>query len=96
MNIDYLLQQRTPYEVQQELRQRFRLRRREQRLSQAALAEKADVSLGSLKRFESTGEVSLASLIKLAFALGYPDDFDAILSQRRYDTIQDVIDNARR
>ena len=46
MTFDYLLQQRTAYEIQTSVRDRFRLCRKEQKLSQAALANKADVSLG--------------------------------------------------
>jgi transcriptional regulator with XRE-family HTH domain len=69
------------------VRDRFRLRRKEQKISQQALSEKADVSLGSLKRFESSGEISLTSLIKLAFALGYEGDFDSLLAQKHYRSI---------
>ena len=96
MNFNSLLQQRTVGEVQDSVRARFRLRRKEQKLSQASLAKKADVSLGSLKRFEATGEISLASLIKLAFALGYENDFDDLLAQRHYRSIEDVISDAQR
>ena len=94
MSFDSLLQQRTPFELQESLRDRFRMRRKEQKLSQSALAKKADVSLGSLKRFESSGAISLSSLIKLAFALGYEKDFDELLAQRHYRSIEDVISDA--
>jgi len=95
MRFDYLLQQRTVHEVQDDVRARFRMRRREQKLSQVMLAKKADVSLGSLKRFESSGEISLNSLVKLAFALGYERDFDDLLAQRHYRSIEDVISDAQ-
>ncbi len=96
MSFDNLLQKRTASEVQLQLRDRFRMRRKEQGLSQMALSEKADVSLGSLKRFESTGEISLTSLIKLAYALGYEGDIDQLFAQKYYRSIQDVIDDAKR
>ena len=96
MNFDHLLQRRTPYETRISLCERFRSRRKEQKLSQQALASKADVSLATLKRFESSGNISLNSLIKLAFALGYEADFDQLLAQKHYRSIQDVIDNAPR
>ena len=92
---DDLLNQRTPYEVRNALRERFRARRRDWKLSQKALAEKADVSLATLKRFESTGNISLDSLIKLSFALGYEDDFDQLFARRHYRSIQDVIDDVK-
>ena len=93
MSIHDLLNQKTSYEVRHALRERFRARRKEWKLSQKALSEKADVSLGSLKRFESSGNISLNSLIKLAFALGYEDDFDQLFSRKHYRSIQDVIDD---
>lgn len=38
-------------------------------LTQANLAAKANVSLGVLRKFEQTGQISLESFIKLAFVL---------------------------
>jgi transcriptional regulator with XRE-family HTH domain len=52
--------------IKRELAMRVRARRREGKLSQAALAEKSGVSLGSLKRFERSGDISLASLLRIA------------------------------
>ena len=94
MNFDALLQQQTPYETRAALRDRFRARRKELKLSQQTLADKADVSLASLKRFESSGNISLDSLIKLSYALGYQADFDQLFAQKHYHSIQDVIDDA--
>ncbi len=72
--------------------QRMRKRRKERGLTQVQLAKRADVSLGSLKRFESMGEVSLASLIRLAMALGCESDFEELFSRKQYRSIQEVID----
>ena len=83
---------RSPNEINSEIATRMRERRKERKLSQVQLSERADVSLGSLKRFERTGEISLSSLIKLAFALGCEDDFDGLFSRRGYSSIQEVID----
>lgn len=88
------IDQQTPYEIKHSLKSRVRMRRKEQKLSQVALAKKADVSLGSLKRFESTGEISISSLIKISFALGYEDDFDLLFAQKHYSSIEDVIADA--
>jgi transcriptional regulator with XRE-family HTH domain len=73
---------------------RVRKRRKEAKLSQQELAQKAGVSLGSLKRFENQGEISLSSLIKLAFALGYEDDFNQLFSRKNYQSLNEVIDEA--
>lgn len=91
-----LLNTLSPKDVRLDVRNRVRQRRKEQKLTQAALAEKADVSLGSLKRFESTGHISLVSLIKIAFALGYEEDFALLFSERSYQSIEEVIADAAR
>jgi transcriptional regulator with XRE-family HTH domain len=70
---------KTPQVVLVELARKTRLLRKEKKLSQQELATKANVSLGSYKRFERTGQVALDSFIRIAFILGRLDDFDALL-----------------
>ena len=89
------LDQRTPSELAAELSARVRTRRKELGLSQERLAQKAQVSLGSLKRFESKHEISLQSLIKLAIALNAEDDFNELFARRQYRSIQDIIDSQK-
>jgi hypothetical protein len=52
---------KSPDRVKTEIAGRMRERRKEKKLSQVQLSERSDVSLGSLKRFERTGEISLSS-----------------------------------
>jgi transcriptional regulator with XRE-family HTH domain len=47
--------------------------------SQSDLAKRSGVSLGSLKRFERTGQISLESLLLLTDVLNRLNDFEAIL-----------------
>lgn len=47
-------------------------------LTQAGLAARAGVSLGSLRRFETSGQISLESLARLAIALSRERDFEAL------------------
>ncbi|MEG0477562.1 MAG: helix-turn-helix transcriptional regulator [Raoultibacter sp.] len=84
--------QKTPPEIAGELAQNVRARRKEAHLSQLALAKKSGVSLGSLKRFESSGEISLFSLLKIAIALDCEDDFTQLFARKHYRSIQEVID----
>ena len=65
---------------------------KENHITQEQLSVKSDVSFGSIKRFERTGEISLSSLIKIAFALGLENDFDYLFSKKGYSSIQEVID----
>lgn len=93
MNIDEFL--KNPKDVNREIAIRMRERRKEKKLSQISLSEKSGVSLGSIKRFESTGEIALSFLIKIAFVLGCEDDFDSLFAKRGYSSIQEVIDEQK-
>ncbi len=68
----------TPPEVSKGLAQRHKLLRKKLHLSQKEMAERSGVSLGSLKRFENTGKISLEALLKLAHLTGRLKDFDSI------------------
>lgn len=70
---------RTPEQVSVDLAARLRELRLDRGWRQLTLAERSGVSLGSLRRFEASGKVSLQNLLKLAFALGRLDDFDRVL-----------------
>lgn len=70
---------------------RMAVRRKEHGLTQAELAAKSGVSLGSIRRFEQLHEISLGSLVSIAFALHCERDFDALFAQPYYATIDDVI-----
>lgn len=72
-----------PQEVRKEIGERAKNFRKREKLTQAELAEKSGVSLASLKRFEQTGQVSLDSLLKIAFALDALDHFDQLFPQTR-------------
>jgi transcriptional regulator with XRE-family HTH domain len=61
------------------LPQRLKVLRKKAGYSQKELADRSNVSLGSLKRFESTGQISLDSLLRLMHVLGRLDDFDKVL-----------------
>lgn len=69
---------KTPNQVQRELAEKFRIFRKSQKISQTNLAVKSGVSLGSIKRFEQTGQISLESLLKLTHLFDRLDDFDLI------------------
>jgi transcriptional regulator with XRE-family HTH domain len=69
---------KTPSQVQLELAERFKKLRKNKKLSQSELADKSGVSLGSIKRFEYTGQISLESLLKLAHLFGRLDDFEEV------------------
>ena len=65
----------SPVEIGRGISLRARTRRLELNLTQAALASRSGVSLGTLKRFERYGEISLKNLLLLAVALKSIDGF---------------------
>jgi transcriptional regulator with XRE-family HTH domain len=62
-------------EAMEAVRKQERQKRKEQHYSQKELARRSGVSLGSLQRFEQTGEISLRSLLYLAMILDCLGDF---------------------
>ncbi len=69
----------TPLEVSKVLAEKHRTLRKQLKMSQTEMAERSGVSLGSLKRFENTGKISLDSLLKLMHLLGRLNEFDKVL-----------------
>ncbi len=72
----------TPHEIGKELAKRHKALRKQLKLSQSDMAERSGVSLGSLKRFETTGQISLDSLLKLAHLLDRLDDFKSVFQPK--------------
>ena len=68
-----------PFDFLEEIASRHKALRKQAGFSQAELAKRSGVSLGSLKRFETTGQISLDSLLKLVHVLNRLNDFDLIL-----------------
>lgn len=79
-------------DVQGDLAKRLRNARLAANLTQQGLAERAGVSLGSLKRFEREGEVSLKNLVKLAFALRLEGDFEKIFQPREEASLDTLLE----
>jgi transcriptional regulator with XRE-family HTH domain len=79
----------TPHSVQILLKEKFKQKRLALELTQEGLSNKSGVSLGSLKRFESSGQISLESLLKLALILECLDDFINIANVQN-DTINSL------
>ena len=85
----------TAEELDLKLAQRVRNIRKRRSISQEKLASMSGVSYGSVKRFESTGQISLLSLTKVAMALDIADELRNIFSQVPYRDIKEVINETR-
>lgn len=86
-----LLISKTPDLLMSGIAERVKQRRLEKGWTQKMLAAKAGVSLPSYRRFESSGEISLRSLVMLAFALDMTDEFETLFNSKTYQSIDDII-----
>ena len=80
----------TPEQIGTDLAQRIKALRLAKGWRQVTLAERSGVSLASLRRFESSGKISLQSLLRLAFALNRLGDFEDVFSQPRASSIAEL------
>ena len=88
---DLLLTQKTPLELNMLLAKRISHIRKRRKISQKALSIKSGVSLGSLKRFEKTGEISPLSFSKLAIALEIEGELETLFENMPFLSIEEVI-----
>ena len=70
------LQMLTPAQAQRLLAGRLRAARVLMGFKQKTLADRAGVTLATLRRFEQTGEVSLKYLLRICHALGRLDELE--------------------
>lgn len=85
----------TAEEMDKKLAERFAKIRKRRKISQKILSEKSGVSFGSIKRFETTGQISLISLTKLAIALGCSNEITEMFTDVPYLSIEEVISENR-
>ena len=81
----------TAEELDKKIAGRVRLIRKRRSISQEKLAQISGVSFGSVKRFETTGQISLLSLTRIAMALDMADDLRQLFTEVPYRNIQEVI-----
>ncbi len=88
-----------PHEMASHIARQVRAKRLALNLSQKTLAERSGVSYSVIKKFESTGNISLLSLLKLAMVLGALEDFIDICklkSAEEFNSIDELLkDNTR-
>ncbi len=85
----------TPEELDRKLAMRVRNIRKRRSISQQKLSDISGVSYGSVKRFETTGQISLLALTKIAIALDIADELRNIFTQVPYRNIEEVINETR-
>ena len=85
------LYQKTWEEINTDIAKRMVQLRKRKKLSQRELEAKSGVSLGSLKRFEQSGEISLQSFTKLTIALGVEEELETLFLEVPFGSIEEVL-----
>ena len=83
----------TPDEIILKLAQKVKRIRKRRKITQEELSQISDVSLGSVKRFEMTGQISLISLVKLSLALDIVDEIRNLFTNVEYLSIEEVLND---
>ena len=83
---------KAPDELGKMIALNVRVRRKAHKLSIKRLSEISGVSYGSIKRFESSGEISLKSLLKIAVVLDCAEAFEQLFAKAQPQSIQEIID----
>lgn len=81
IDISDFVEVQTEQKVIADLVNRFIKRRKEYGLTQQKLSEQSGVSYGSIRRFETKGEISFTSLIKISSTLGLLDEFNSLFKK---------------
>ena len=74
-------QDKKPFDVLKDLAEKNKVLRKAAGLTQSEMAKRSGVSLGSLKRFELSGQISLESLLKLAQVINRIGDFELVFNE---------------
>ncbi len=87
----------TPSEMMETLKTKFKQRRKALGYTQPELASRSGVSLGSLKRFERFGQISLESLLKLALVLECLGEFGALceVEEGKFGSMDEILKSVK-
>lgn len=91
-NLSKLPPLKSPDAAAKDVALRARARRRALGITQQQLSERSGVALGTLRRFEQTGQISFNALVSVCRALDCESDLDALFAKHAYRSIQEVID----
>ena len=79
-----------------ELAVRVRNRRLAQNLTLEGLARRSGVALGTLKKFERTGQIALVSFIRLVITLKDEAALENILLEQKFETLDEILQSGKK
>ena len=80
-----------PRDAAHEVAGREKALRRSRGITQRELADRSQVNIGAIRRFEQTGRISFESLVKICRALDCESDLDGLFSKPPYRSTADVL-----
>ena len=83
-------------DIAAELAARLRNRRLAQNLTLEGLARRSGVPLGTLKKFEHTGQIALVSFIRLVITLKDEAALENLLLEQRFETLDEVLQSGKK
>jgi hypothetical protein len=89
----------SPFEMGQKIAASAKEKRLSLNLSQSTLASRSGVSLGVIKKFERSSEISLKSLLKIAIILDALNDFRLLFAPRpleKYNSLDEILNLKRK
>ena len=86
----------TPYEMALNTAKRFRELRKRKNITIKTVSEKSGVPYSTVRRFESLGEISFVSLVKLVSAIGEDAEITGLFANVKPASIEEVIRGNRR
>ena len=82
---------KTPEEINKDIGKNIYNLRRRRKISRSKLSGLSGVPESSIKRFETTGNISLLSLSKIALALNLEKEMEELFSDVPYLSIEEVM-----
>ena len=85
-----------PEDIAAELAARLKSRRLAQNLTLEGLARRSGVPLGTLKKFERTGQIALVSFIRLVVVLKDEAALEKLLLEQRFESLDEVLGSGKK
>ena len=83
-------------DIAAELATRLRNRRLAQNLTLEGLARRSGVALGTLKKFEHTGQIALVSFIRLVITLKDESALENLLLEQKFETLDEILQSGEK
>ncbi len=83
-------------DIAAELAARLKSRRLARNLTLEGLAKRSGVPLGTLKKFERSGQIALVSFIRLVVVLKDEAALEKLLLERTFETLEEVLGSGKK